>query len=116
MNPLDLMSAVIVGGLFAVGSYFMMSWNLQRIAIGFIFLSNGVNLGIIAANGLPEGARPPLVVADSQAILADPLPQAFVLTAIVIGLGMAVFFLALAVRFYRENGQDTLIDQGDATS
>jgi len=116
MSSLDLIGALVVGCLFAVGTYFMMSWNLQRVAIGFLFLSNGVNLAIIAATGMPEGARPPLIEGSSDAILADPLPQAFVLTAIVIGLGMAAFLLALSLRFFRDSRQVSLIEREDITS
>jgi len=116
MNALDLFSSATVGILFAVGTYFMLSWNLQRVAIGFLFISNGVNLSIVAASGLPARARPPLIVGDADVIFADPLPQAFVLTAIVIGLGMAAFLLALAVRYYRDSDQDSLIEKGSNNS
>lgn len=99
-------AALVVGVLFAGGVYLLLSRNVQRVAIGFILLSNGVNLLVLTAGGLPRGASPPLLGRAAQGTMADPLPQAFILTAIVIGLGTAAFLLALAVRAFREWGTD----------
>jgi multicomponent Na+:H+ antiporter subunit C len=100
------LSSIVVGVLFASALYLLMSKNVQRVAIGFIILSNGVNLLVLTASGLPERALPPLLDGDLNAIYADPLPQAFILTAIVIGLGTAAFLLAMAARAHREMGTD----------
>lgn len=105
-------SVAVVGVLFAVAVYFLLSRNVQRVAFGFILLSNGVNLLVLTAGGLPAGAAPPLLGSADPATMADPLPQAFILTAIVIGLGTAAFLLALAARTHRETGSDEL---GEAT-
>ncbi len=102
------LSAMVVGVLFASAIYLMLSRNTQRIAIGFILLSNAVNLMVLTSSGLPERAVPPLLGPEQSGIYADPLPQAFILTAIVIGLGTASFLLALAARAYREMGTDDL--------
>jgi multicomponent Na+:H+ antiporter subunit C len=102
------LSSLVVGVLFASAVYLMLSRNTQRIAIGFILLSNGVNLMVLTASGLPARALPPLLNGDIEGAYADPLPQAFILTAIVIGLGTASFLLALAARAYREMGTDDL--------
>ena len=103
-------AALLVAMLFGTGIYLMLSGNVQRIAIGFILLSNGVNLLVLAASGLPEGAVPPLLEKDAPpgAPIADPLAQAFILTAIVIGLGTASFLLALAASMHRETDSDEL--------
>lgn len=105
-------SVGVVGVLFAVAVYFLLSRNVQRVAFGFILLSNGVNLLVLTAGGLPERASPPLLGGADPATMADPLPQAFILTAIVIGLGTSAFLLALAARTHRETGSDEL---GEAT-
>jgi multicomponent Na+:H+ antiporter subunit C len=103
------LSAFVVAVLFASGTYLMMSRSTQWIAIGFILLSNSVNLFVLTAAGLPAAPVPPLLLnADENASFADPLPQAFILTAIVIGLGTASFLLALSARAHRERGTDRL--------
>jgi multicomponent Na+:H+ antiporter subunit C len=102
------LSAIVVGVLFASALYLLMSGNMQRVAIGFIILSNGVNLLVLTASGLPHRAIPPLLGAEVEGTYADPLPQAFILTAIVIGLGTAAFLLAMAARTHRELGTDHL--------
>jgi multicomponent Na+:H+ antiporter subunit C len=104
------LASIVVGVLFGTSVYLLLSRNLQRVAIGFIILSNAVNLLVLAAAGIPAGAVPPLVGDPVQPNLADPLPQAFILTAIVIGLGAAAFLLAMAARTYDERGSDVLDD------
>lgn len=102
------LSSLVVGVLFATSLYLLLSRNVQRVAIGFIILSNGVNLLVLTASGLPERAIPPLLAEGVAGNFADPLPQAFILTAIVIGLGTAAFLLAMAARTHRELGTDEL--------
>jgi multicomponent Na+:H+ antiporter subunit C len=102
------LSSIVVGVLFTSAVYLMLSRNTQRIAIGFILLSNAVNLMVLTASGLPERAVPPLLGGEQTGVYADPLPQAFILTAIVIGLGTASFLLALAARAYHEMRTDEL--------
>jgi multicomponent Na+:H+ antiporter subunit C len=102
------LSAIVTGVLFAASLYLLLSRNVQRVAIGFIVLSNGVNLLVLTAAGLPERAVPPLIGSNVPVEYADPLPQAFILTAIVIGLGTAAFLLAMAARTHDELGTDEL--------
>lgn len=104
------LSAIVVAVLFASSIYLLLSRNTQRVIIGFIILSNGVNLLVLAVSGIPEGAVAPLVDAAMVGPFMDPLPQAFILTAIVIGLGTAAFLLAMAARAHREMGTDELAD------
>jgi len=104
-------SVGVVGILFAAAVYLLLSRNVQRVALGFILLSNGVNLLVLTAGGLPEGAAPPLLGTADVAAMADPLPQAFILTAIVIGLGTSAFLLALAARAHRETGSDEMREE-----
>ncbi|HEV2129917.1 MAG TPA: sodium:proton antiporter [Longimicrobiaceae bacterium] len=105
------LAALVVGTLFAAGIYLLLSRNTQRVAIGFIILGNGVNLLVLSSAGIPEGAVPPLVHGYlGSEPHADPLPQAFILTAIVIGLGTAAFLLAMAAKAHAEMGTDELQD------
>jgi len=103
------LAAIVVAVLFGSAVYLMLSRNLQRVAIGFIILSNAVNLLVLTAAGIPARAVPPLLGDGAPAgNYADPLPQAFILTAIVIGLGTAAFLLAMVLRTYAESGSDSL--------
>jgi multicomponent Na+:H+ antiporter subunit C len=103
-------SSVLIAVLFSCGIYLMLSRNLQRLIIGTIVLSNGVNLMVLTVAGLPENAVPPLIGTAEAATgtLSDPLPQAFILTAIVIGLALTAFLLAMALRYYHGQRQDEL--------
>lgn len=100
------LSSIAAGTLLAVGIYFMLARGTQRVAIGFLLLSNGVNLLVLTASGMPRGAKPPLIRDGVPSPAADPLAQAFILTAIVIGFGMAAFLLALSVDIHRATGSD----------
>jgi multicomponent Na+:H+ antiporter subunit C len=101
------LSSMVVAVLFGAAIYLLLSRNVQRVAIGLIVMGNGVNLLVLTASGLPSGAIPPLLD-GTEGTHADPLPQAFILTAIVIGLGTAAFALAMAARTHRELGTDEL--------
>lgn len=88
-------AAIAVGVLVAAGVYLILQRGLIRITIGFVLLGHAANLLLIASGGLRLRGEPLLDKGDPQ-VMADPLPQAFVLTAIVISFGVTVFLLALA--------------------
>ena len=100
---------VILTGIFAaVGTYLILSRALIRIVIGIVLLGNGVNLLIFVAGRLGRGA-PPVLPASGSVRVADvvnPLPQALILTAIVIGFALFAFLAALALRAYRQMDAD----------
>jgi multicomponent Na+:H+ antiporter subunit C len=98
--------AVLVGVLFGVGSYLLMERSLTRIVLGVGVLGNGVNLLIVAAGG-PPGTAP---IVGQPGAQADPLPQALVLTAIVIGFALMAFLLALAWRGWTITDDDEVED------
>ena len=94
--------AVIVGALFAAAVYLMLSRNVIRFLFGMVLISNAANLIIFAGGGLTRGA-PPLIAEGAEGpagTVANALPQALVLTAIVIGFGLFAFALALVFRAY----------------
>lgn len=98
--------AIIVASLVGAGVYCVLRPNLLRIVFGIVLLGNGVNLLLFAASRASRSA-PVLVGADGTvpaAAVADPLPQALVLTAIVIGFGLIAFALALARLHHRVAG------------
>lgn len=99
---MSLAIAAAAGALFATGSYMLLRRNLVRVVIGIALVSNGANLVIFSAGELVAGS-PPLVAAGAKSLgvdAADPLPQAFVLTAIVITFALQAFALALAYAAY----------------
>lgn len=102
--------AIIVGGLFGVGLYLLLKRTLGRVILGLAIISNATNLLIFGAAGLTRGGVPlvPEGATSPPASVADPVPQALILTAIVIGFGVLAFFMALAYRTYRDAGTDEL--------
>jgi multicomponent Na+:H+ antiporter subunit C len=110
----ELLLALASGVLFAAGIYLMLRRRLAQLIIGIGLLSNGTNLLIFTAGGLTRG-RPPVVPDGAQALVesyADPVPQALVLTAIVIGFGLLAFSLVLAHRVHGTVGTDDVDDVG----
>lgn len=92
--------------LFAVALYLMMQKAMLRVVIGGNILSYATFLALLFAGGLNKGMPP--VIVDGVDEYTDPVPQALILTAIVIGFGMTAFQLALAYRTYQETGTDDL--------
>lgn len=100
--------AIVIGCLYAAGIYMMLRRSLFKLILGLVFLSHGANLLIFTVGGLTRG-RPPVVPPGAitpTAPFADPLPQALILTAIVIGFAVLAFTLALFHRGYQTFGSD----------
>jgi multicomponent Na+:H+ antiporter subunit C len=87
---------VIIGGLYAAGVYLLLDRSLTRVLVGFLLLGNATNLLLLSSAG-PGGLPPILGVAEADQ-MSDPLPQALILTAIVITFGVAAFVLAMIHR------------------
>lgn len=105
---MEFLLAAAVAVLFATGLYMMLRRSLIKIILGLGLLSNGANLLIFSAAGLVRGS-PPVIREGSTALAAssaDPLPQALILTAIVITFGVQAFALVLVYRSYQEVGSD----------
>lgn len=88
--------ALTIGILVGGGTYLLLQRSLVRIAFGVGIISHAVNLFLLTA-GVPAYRDEPIADEMDPAAAADALPQAFVLTAIVITLAVTVFLLALAV-------------------
>ena len=103
---MEAATILLVGVLISCGLYLMLERNLLRFIFGLILLSNGVNLLIVTAGRISR-VSPPLIPEGEYAPVtevANALPQALVLTAIVIGFGLTVFALALILRAYERLG------------
>jgi len=106
----EILLALTSGVLYAAGIYLVLRRRLAQLIIGIGLLSNGTNMLIFTAGGLTR-ARPPVVPEGAQALTApyaDPVPQALVLTAIVIGFGLLAFSLVLAHRVHDTLGTDDI--------
>lgn len=94
--------------LFGTGTYLLLQRELTRIILGLALLAHGANLLILLAAG--DRGQPPLVGGDDDGPFLDPLPQAFVLTAIVITFGVTTFLLGLAYRSWVLTRDDEVQD------
>ncbi len=102
--------AFVIGGLYAAGLYMMMRRSIVKLIIGLALLSHAANLLIFTVGGLTRG-KPPLIAAGENSLaapFADPIPQALVLTAIVISFGVLAFALVLVHRTHQTVGTDDL--------
>jgi multicomponent Na+:H+ antiporter subunit C len=108
---MEIMLALLVGTLTTVGVYLLLRRSLMKLVLGIIFLSNAVNLTIFISAGLMKG-KPAFVTAESAnaAEMSDPLPQALILTAIVISFGLVAFTLALKYKYFSLSNTDDLDD------
>lgn len=106
---MEIILAILVGVLYTAGVYMVLRRSILKFIIGLIFLSNATNLLVFISTGIKAG-QPAFV--DGSAVtpdnLSDPLPQALVLTAIVIGFGIVVYTMALKYKFFETTGTDDL--------
>ena len=99
---------VLAAVLVAVGVYLMLERSLSRIVLGLGAMTNGVNILFLIAGG--RSGQPPIVGSHEPETMADPLVQAMMLTAIVIGLGTTAFLLSMGYRSWQLNGNDEVQD------
>lgn len=101
--------AILLFAGFLVGSgvYLVLERTLTRIFIGLSLVTNGINVLILSMGG--AAGLPPLLGRDGD-VIVDPLPQALILTSIVLSLGTTSFGLALAYRSWRLTGHDEVVD------
>ena len=108
---MEALVAIIIGTLTACGVYLALRARTFPVVLGLTLLSYAVNLFLFAMGRLTIG-QPPLI-SDAATGYADPLPQALVLTAIVISFAMTAFVIMLSLRAYSALGSDH-VDGGDA--
>jgi len=109
---MEILIAVLIGALFAGGIYCLLRRSLMKVVIGIMLLSQGANLLVFAVGRL-NPVTPAFSISESDSGVApvgyaDPLPQALVLTAIVIGFGLVIFTIALLLRAYDAVGSDDM--------
>ncbi len=113
---MDFVLAITDGGLYAAGIYMMLRRSVVKLLIGLGLLSHAANLLLFTAGGIVRGRVPVVPDGESQPLttVADPLPQALILTAIVISFAVLAFALVLIYRTYQTLGTEDL-DQLKAT-
>ncbi|HMP89727.1 MAG TPA: Na+/H+ antiporter subunit C [Kiritimatiellia bacterium] len=107
---MEVILAIVIGSLYASGLYLMMRRNIPKFIIGLALLSHGANLLIFTAGGLSRG-RPPVIPEGLEipaGPIADPLPQALILTAIVISFALLAFAIVLILRSHEELKTDDM--------
>jgi multicomponent Na+:H+ antiporter subunit C len=100
--------AIVIGALYAVAIYLMLRRNIVKLIFGLMILGHASNLLIFTVGGLVRG-KPPIVPPGGIAPppgVADPVPEALVLTAIVIGFALTAFAAVLVKRVYQVTGTD----------
>jgi multicomponent Na+:H+ antiporter subunit C len=105
---MEIILAIMIGVLYAAAIYMLLRRSLVKILIGIVLLSQATNMLIFTSAGLSRGFSP-VIKAGETALAspyADPLPQALVLTAIVISFGLTAFALALTYRTYKTLNTD----------
>lgn len=109
---MEIILIILIGILVSGGTFLLLQKRLLRVVMGLSLISQAANL-VIFVSGMSESTHPPMIKAGESVLTslsADPLPQALILTAIVIGFAMLAFFVVLLQRVYLVYGTDN-IDQ-----
>jgi multicomponent Na+:H+ antiporter subunit C len=107
---MELLLVFLVGALYASGVYLILRRSMVRLLLGIILLGNGINILIFLLGTITKG-KPPVIPENLGVfadIYADPIPQALILTAIVISFGLTSIAIVLLKRVYALLGTDDL--------
>ncbi len=107
---METLVSILVGITTAGAIYLLLRARTFPLVLGITLLGYAVNVFLFASGGLTLGSAP--LVGGTIERFPDPLPQALVLTAIVIGFGMTAFLIVLALRALREFGTDRVDGDG----
>lgn len=102
-------TAAIVAVLYGTGAYMLMQRTLTKVVLGIALISHGANLLLMIVGGR-SGVAPLIGLVTGEDVVADPIPQALALTAIVISFAMTAFALALAYRSWQLTRNDAVED------
>lgn len=103
---MEIITSILAGLLFAAGIYNLLQKQLLRIVIGTGLISHGAHLFILTMGKLKRGQPP--ILTEGVSNYVDPLPQAFILTSIVISFGVTSLVVVLAYRTATENKTDNM--------
>lgn len=105
---MEIILAVVIGVLYAAGFYMILRRSIVKLILGLGLLGHAANLLIFTIGRITRG-HPPIIEHGAETLhapFADPLPQALILTAIVIGFGVQAFAIVLVKRAYQTVGTD----------
>jgi multicomponent Na+:H+ antiporter subunit C len=107
---MEVIMAFVIGGIYAAAIYLMMRRSIVKLIIGFALLSHAANLLIFTIGRLVRGAPPIILHGQTELAgqFADPVPEALILTAIVISFGLLAFAIVLIWRSHQTVGTDDL--------
>jgi|SRR5690606_30425118 multicomponent Na+:H+ antiporter subunit C len=109
---MELLLVLLIAVLYAAGFFLLLRRSMVKLLLGVTLLGNGVNLLIFLLGTITKGSPP--VLSDTASYFtapyADPIPQALILTAIVISFGLQAFAIVLLKRVYALLGSDDLDD------
>jgi len=103
---MEIIICILAGILFAIGVYNILQKQFLRIIVGTTLISHGAHLFILTMGELKRGLPP--ILTEGITKYTDPLPQALILTSIVISFGITSLILVLAYRTAKENGTDNM--------
>ncbi|WP_059041972.1 Na(+)/H(+) antiporter subunit C [Paenibacillus rubinfantis] len=103
---METLIVILVGILVSIGTYLILSKQLLRIVLGASIVSHAVNLLIMTSGGLKKGSAP--LLGEKMAGFTDAIPQALILTAIVINFAVTALVLVLCYRAYQNFGTDDM--------
>lgn len=107
---MELLLVVLVGVLYSAGIFMMLRRSMVKLLLGILLLGNGANILIFLMGGLVKG-KPPIIPEGASVITgiySDPVPQALILTAIVISFALTAFAIILLKKVYSTTGSDDL--------
>lgn len=110
---MGLLAALIVATLTGAGFYLLMKRNLYEVLLGLTLLAHGINMFLLMMGGWSQAQFPPYLEGKPKGSdFADPLPQALILTAIVISFGVTAYLVVLVARGYEETENAELGEEG----
>jgi multicomponent Na+:H+ antiporter subunit C len=106
---MHLLTAILVGIIFGCATYLILQKSFVKILFGFGLLTHGANLLILSLSKNPTDKLAPIIT-DLSKPYVDPVPQALILTAIVIGFGITAYMVVLLYRLYKVTGKTSIED------
>ncbi|MFA7444337.1 MAG: Na+/H+ antiporter subunit C [Flavobacteriaceae bacterium] len=107
---MELLLVLLVAILYSTGIFMILRRSMVKLLLGLLLLGNGTNILIFLMGGLTKG-KPPIIDAEERNftnVYADPIPQALILTAIVISFALTAFAIILLKKVYSTTGSDDL--------
>jgi multicomponent Na+:H+ antiporter subunit C len=106
---MQILTALIVALLFSGGTYLIFQRGFVRLLFGFSLITHAANLFILAMSGEP-GTKASPIITEGVTQYVDPLPQALILTAIVIGFGVTAYLVVMLYRLFRDNDTTDVLE------